>query len=254
MIDFARVVKLKKDRDLPVSNPSFHMVFSGPARYGGKTTIARHVGSLLYELSLLRKDKLVEVDRSQLVGSAIGEGQPNWCRDKVAEGPRRGFCSSTRPIRWPGGGVVAGTRAHRPLWPGSDRVTLIKLMEGPARAAGCDICRLYGRDAPFPGCQSRAALAHRAGRSSFPATTGMTTRQDLRGHSLQALPTGLASGTLDEAAKLIAGIAAFPMPASAMPAEIRRMYRGELQQNSRQSASRPRSTRATISRRSTTRR
>ena len=30
IVDFARVVSLKKERELPVSNLTFHMVFTGP--------------------------------------------------------------------------------------------------------------------------------------------------------------------------------------------------------------------------------
>ncbi len=72
MVDFARVVALKKERDLPVSNLTFHMVFTGPPGTG-KTTVARYIGQLLYELKLLRKDKLIEVDRSQMVGTHLGD-------------------------------------------------------------------------------------------------------------------------------------------------------------------------------------
>ena len=70
--NFARVVALRKSRDLPVSNLTFHMVFEGPPGTG-KTTIARFIGELLYELKLLRQNRLVEVDRSALVGTHLGD-------------------------------------------------------------------------------------------------------------------------------------------------------------------------------------
>ena len=83
IVDFARVVALKKERDLPVSNLTFHMVFTGPPGTG-KTTVARFVGRLLYELKLLRKDKLIEVDRSQLVGTHLGD-TARIVQDKVKD-------------------------------------------------------------------------------------------------------------------------------------------------------------------------
>lgn len=72
LIDFARVVAVKKERELPVSSLTFHMVFTGPPGTG-KTTVARYIGKILYELKLLRQDKLIEVDRSQLVGTHVGD-------------------------------------------------------------------------------------------------------------------------------------------------------------------------------------
>ncbi|MEM6547268.1 MAG: AAA family ATPase [Pseudomonadota bacterium] len=83
IIDFARVVSLRKQRELPVSNLTFHMIFTGPPGTG-KTTVARYIGELLYELKLLKKDKLIEVDRSQLVGTHIGD-TAKIVTDKVKE-------------------------------------------------------------------------------------------------------------------------------------------------------------------------
>ncbi len=83
LVDFARVVSLKKDRDLPVSNLTFHMVFTGPPGTG-KTTVARYIGRLLYELKLLRKEKLIEVDRSALVGTHLGD-TARLVQDKVKD-------------------------------------------------------------------------------------------------------------------------------------------------------------------------
>ncbi len=83
LVDFARVVALKKERELPVGNLTFHMVFTGPPGTG-KTTVARYIGQLLYELKLLRKDKLIEVDRSQLVGTHLGD-TARIVQDKVKD-------------------------------------------------------------------------------------------------------------------------------------------------------------------------
>lgn len=72
LYNFARVVAQRKQRDMPVSSLTFHMIFTGPPGTG-KTTVARYVGELLYELKLLRKNKLLEVDRSKLVGTHLGD-------------------------------------------------------------------------------------------------------------------------------------------------------------------------------------
>lgn len=83
MVDFAKIVSLKKERDLPVGNLTFHMVFTGPPGTG-KTTIARFIGNLLFELKLLRKGQLIEVDRSALVGTHLGD-TARIVQDKVKD-------------------------------------------------------------------------------------------------------------------------------------------------------------------------
>ena len=84
LIDLAQVVALKKERDLPVADHSFHMVFSGPPGTG-KTTIARYIGKIFYELNLLRKDKLKEVlQKADLVGRFQGD-TPTIVKDVVMQ-------------------------------------------------------------------------------------------------------------------------------------------------------------------------
>lgn len=123
MVDFARVVALKKERDLPVANLSFHMVFTGPPGTG-KTTIARYIGRLLYELKLLRKDKLIEVDRSKLVGTHLGD-TARIVRDQV-EGALDGVLFIDEAYTLAGGG---GPTGQTDLY-GQEAVdTLLKLME-----------------------------------------------------------------------------------------------------------------------------
>ena len=112
LIDFARVVKLKKDRDLPVSNPAFTWCSVGrPVRE--RPHIARHVGSLLYELSFCcARTSWWEVGIARnWLEAPIGEDSQNRA-GQDGRGPRRGSCSSTRPIRWPVG--AGAPRAHRP--------------------------------------------------------------------------------------------------------------------------------------------
>ena len=123
MVDFARVVALKKERDLPVSNLTFHMVFAGPPGTG-KTTVARYIGQLLYELKLLRKDKLIEVDRSALVGTHLGD-TARIVQDKVKDA-LDGVLFIDEAYTLAGGGGATGTTDPY----GQEAIdTLLKLME-----------------------------------------------------------------------------------------------------------------------------
>jgi len=123
IVDFARVVSLKKERDLPVSNLTFHMVFTGPPGTG-KTTVARFVGRLLYELKLLRKDKLIEVDRSQLVGTHLGD-TARIVQDKVKDALDGVLFVDEAYTLAGGGGATGNTDPY-----GQEAIdTLLKLME-----------------------------------------------------------------------------------------------------------------------------
>jgi SpoVK/Ycf46/Vps4 family AAA+-type ATPase len=83
LIAFARVVALRRDRDIAAPAINLHMVFSGPPGTG-KTVIARKVGRMLNAIGLLKTDKFVEADRAQLVGQHVGQTAPR-VKDKVEE-------------------------------------------------------------------------------------------------------------------------------------------------------------------------
>lgn len=72
LMSFARVIAMRQERDIPVGAINLHMVFTGPPGTG-KTVMARYVARILKALGLLRKGHLVEVDRTRLVGSHLGE-------------------------------------------------------------------------------------------------------------------------------------------------------------------------------------
>jgi len=62
----------RKSLGLAVAGQAMHMIFKGNPGTG-KTTIARTIAKLLYHLGILNQPKLLEVDRSGLVGGYVGQ-------------------------------------------------------------------------------------------------------------------------------------------------------------------------------------
>jgi stage V sporulation protein K len=71
-ISLARLMVVRRERDLPAQRVNLHMVFSGPPGTG-KTVVARKVGRMLKAIRLLKNGDCIEVDRSNLVAPYVGQ-------------------------------------------------------------------------------------------------------------------------------------------------------------------------------------
>lgn len=70
--DFAKIQQARKNRGLPISDISYHLVFTGNPGTG-KTTVARLVAQIYKELGLVSKGHLVEASAKDLVAGYVGQ-------------------------------------------------------------------------------------------------------------------------------------------------------------------------------------
>ena len=74
--DLADLISLKKkSSDLKIKDVNMHMVFLGNPGTG-KTTVARLVKDILYNLGYIKENKLIEVTSKDLVGEYVGQTSP----------------------------------------------------------------------------------------------------------------------------------------------------------------------------------
>ncbi|MDO5059226.1 MAG: AAA family ATPase [Neisseria sp.] len=80
---FVRIQKQREKQGIPVPPSSLHLVFTGNPGTG-KTTVARIIGKIYYGLGLLNQNKVIETDRSGLVGEHIGSAAQRT-QEKIQE-------------------------------------------------------------------------------------------------------------------------------------------------------------------------
>ena len=75
LANLVKVQNLRVKAGLPVPDMSHHLVFVGNPGTG-KTTVARLVGRIFKDLSILKKGHLIETDRAGMIGEFIGHTAP----------------------------------------------------------------------------------------------------------------------------------------------------------------------------------
>lgn len=80
MKQYYQYLKYQQDRKnigfQMIDEPGLHMILTGNPGTG-KTTIARLLAEIYHELGILQSDKVIEVNRSHLVGSYVGQSEEN---------------------------------------------------------------------------------------------------------------------------------------------------------------------------------
>ncbi len=72
LYDLVNLISLKEKSDLKIANVNLHMLFLGNPGTG-KTTVARCLSGILYNLGYIKENKLIEVSSKDLVAEYVGQ-------------------------------------------------------------------------------------------------------------------------------------------------------------------------------------
>ena len=72
IVNYVKIQKMRKEKGLPSTPVSYHLVFTGNPGTG-KTTVARIIAGLYKDLGVISKGQLVEVERGDLVAGYVGQ-------------------------------------------------------------------------------------------------------------------------------------------------------------------------------------
>ena len=73
--DLVSLLKFNKQTNIDIKDFCFHMCFTGSSGTG-KTTVARIITEILYNLGYIKQNKLTEVTAKDLIGEYLGQTSP----------------------------------------------------------------------------------------------------------------------------------------------------------------------------------